>query len=134
MPQDSSLGIILVNKDKFLLLRRFPGHWSFPKGTLVNPENKEEEARNICEQMEVKSLFYTKDFTEKTEYFFKKLGQTYHKEVNFLIFETSEEKIKLPEGVLGFVWLDYDRAMSRVTFKGEKEVLKLAYEHLKYNK
>ncbi|MFH1972183.1 MAG: NUDIX domain-containing protein [archaeon] len=135
MPQEYSLGIILVNRNNFLLLRRFPGHWSFLKASLLETDDKIElSRRTVLEETGIKTLIQVKNFQENEEYFFKKQGQVVHKDVVFLIFETNEEQVTLSNNHLGYVWIDYDRAMSRITFKPEKEILKKAYEHLKYNK
>lgn len=135
MPQEFSIGVILVNKDKFLLMRRFPGHWSFLKKNYKEVENKEEFAREICKEQGLSSIFFVRGFAEIEEYFFKKHGETVHKEVTFYIIETSEEKVNLASAdYMAYVWLDYERAMSRITFKPEKEILKKAQEYLKYNK
>jgi len=135
MPQEYSLGIIIVNGNNFLLLRRFPGHWSFLKSQLLETDDKIELARKtVLEETGIKTLIPIKNFQENEEYFFKKQGQVVHKDVVFLIFETNEEQVTLSSNHLGSVWINYDRAMSRITFKPEKEILKKAYEHLKYNK
>jgi bis(5'-nucleosidyl)-tetraphosphatase len=135
MPQEFSVGVILTNKDKFLLLRRFPGHWSFIKKNYTSTENKEEFAREMCKEQGIKNLFHVKNFAETEEYFFKKHGDTVHKEVTFFIFETSEEEITLASAdYMGYAWLEFERAMARITFKPEKDLLKKALEHLKYNK
>ncbi|MAG78268.1 hypothetical protein CL616_02785 [archaeon] len=135
MAQEFSIGVILVNKDKFLLLRRFPGHWSFIKKSYQEIENKEDFAREICKEQGINTLFHVKNFAETEEYFFKKHGDTVHKEVTFFIFETTEETITLASAdYMAYVWLEYERAIARITFKPEKELLKKAYDHLKYNK
>jgi len=135
MPQEFSVGVVIYNNGEFLLLRRFPGHWSFLKDKITETDDKEITARNLCQnEIGIKTLIFVKGFQETEAYFFKKQGQTIHKEVVFLLVETNEKDVTLSGKHLGHAWLDFERAMTRITFKPEKELLKKAYEHLKYNK
>ena len=55
MPQEFSLGIIIVNGERFLLIRRFPGHWSFLKAKLEENDDRIELARKtIIEETGIK--------------------------------------------------------------------------------
>ena len=136
MPQELAVGVILINKDKFLLMRRFPSHWSFLKKNFEGEIDKVEVARQLCtEVLGSKSLFHVKGFAEKAEYFYTKKGSKIHKEIDFFIFETSETKYADLSGeYMAATWLEYERAITRTTFPVEKDILKLAQEHLKYNK
>ena len=45
--------------------------------------------------------------------------------------ETNTEMVKLSFEHIGFVWLDYENAMERLTFKNAKDVLQKAHKLLK---
>ena len=132
MPQEFSVGVIVFNGDKFLLLKYKRGHWGFVKGGAKPNETKEDVAtREGREEAGLVDLFFLKGFEEKEEYFYKKDGQTVHKEVIYLLAETRMEYAKLSEEHVGFDWFNYEDAMRRLSFKQTKDVLKKAQEFLR---
>src|SRR3989344_5004 len=105
MPQEHSVGIIIFNKDKYLLLHYNAGHWGYVKGKVEANE----------------------------EYFYKKEGKTIHKEVLYFLAETREEEITLSKEHTGYQWLSYQEAMHLLTFPQGKELLKKVEEFKRYH-
>ncbi len=132
MPQEFSVGVIVYNNDLFLLLKYKRGHWGFVKGNAEQNETKEDVAkREAKEEAGLLDLYFVKRFEEKEEYFYKKEGQTVHKEVIYLLAETRMEYVRLSEEHVGFDWFTYEDAMRRLSFKQTKNVLEKAKEFLK---
>ena len=132
MPQEFSVGVIVYNNKDFLLLKFKRGHWGFVKGNVKQGETTEDVAkREAKEEAGLLDLYFVKGFEEKEEYFYKKDGQTVHKEVIYLLAETRMEYVKLSEEHVGFDWLNYEDAMRRLSFKQTRDVLKKVDEFLK---
>ncbi|MDP3728300.1 MAG: NUDIX domain-containing protein [bacterium] len=134
MPQEHSVGIILFNKDKYLLLHYTSGHWSYVKGKVEANEEPEDTARReLFEETGITTVFFVRDFKEKEEYFYKKEGRTVHKEVIYFLAETQEENITLSKEHTDYKWLSYQEAMNLLTFPQAKELLKKAEEFKRYH-
>lgn len=134
MPQEKSIGIIVFNKDKWLLLKYEKGHWGFSKGgPKKGEENLETARRELEEETGIKAFYLVKDFQEKEAYFYKKEGRTVHKEVIYFLAETPETKIILSKEHIDYKWLSYQEAMNTLSFPESKELLKKAQEFLRYH-
>jgi hypothetical protein len=132
MPQEFTIGIIIHNKKKFLLLRHLPGHWGFIKEQQYPTETKENTVHRIAlEHLSLKGLFITKDFTTKENYFFMKDGKIIHKEVEYLLAETQESNITFSSKFTDAKWLSFEEALPLVTFKETKHPLIEANNYLK---
>jgi bis(5'-nucleosidyl)-tetraphosphatase len=131
MPQEFSAGVVVFRKENsrriYLLLHYEEGHWDFPKGHIEKGESEEQAARRECvEETGIKELSLRPGFEEKIEYFYKREGKTFHKQVVFLLAETEIQDVKISWEHVGFEWLPYDKALVRLTFKNAKEVLEKA--------
>jgi bis(5'-nucleosidyl)-tetraphosphatase len=131
MPQEFSAGVVVFRKENsrriYLLLHYEEGHWDFPKGHIEKGESEEQAARRECvEETGIKELSLIPGFKEKIEYFYKRDGKTFHKQVVFLLAETEIQDVKISWEHVGFEWLPYDKALVRLTFRNAKEVLEKA--------
>lgn len=134
MPREIFIGLIISNKDRFLILNNMRGNWVFIKTPAEENKSPEQVMRDESEKLlNIKTLIFIKGFEEKQEYFYKKEKQTIHKEVSYMIAETNENEIELSE-YQAYEWLEYEKALQKLTFKADKDILKTAYEHMKYNK
>lgn len=134
MPQEHSVGIILFNKDKYLLLHYSAGHWGYVKGNVEKTEEPIDTARReLFEETGIRSFFLVKDFQEKEEYFYKKEGKTVHKEVLYFLAETQEEQVTLSQEHTDYKWLSFQEAMNLLSFPQAKELLKKAEEFKRYH-
>ncbi len=125
--------VVLINTEpKYLLLHYEAGHWDFVKGNVEpNESEKETVIRELQEETGIVEARFIDDFREKIEYFYRRQGATIHKEVIFFLIETHTETVKLSFEHVGFVWLDYQCAMEKLTFKNAKDVLQKAHRLFK---
>jgi bis(5'-nucleosidyl)-tetraphosphatase len=132
---EKSCGAVVFLKDteiKYLLLHYEAGHWDFVKGNVEpNESEKDTVIRELQEETGIVDARFIDDFREKTEYFYRRQGATIHKEVILFLIETHTEKVELSYEHVGYIWLDYQRAMERLTFKNAKDVLQKAQKLLK---
>jgi len=138
MPKEVSAGAIVFRRDKgikYLLLKYEEGHWDFAKGHIEKGEDEETTVRReVEEETGIKQIDFIKDFKEKIHYFFRAEGKTIYKEVFFYLVETKEEKVKLSFEHIGYEWLDYEKALERLTYKNAKVILEKADKSLKNEK
>jgi 8-oxo-dGTP pyrophosphatase MutT (NUDIX family) len=117
---------------KYLLLHYEAGHWDFVKGN-VEPNETEQETviRELREETGITDAKFTEDFKEKIDYFYRRQGTTIHKEVIFYLMETHTETVKISYEHIGYIWLNYQQAMEKLTFKNAKDVLQKAHKLMK---
>jgi len=138
MKQEKSAGAIVYRKEKepmFLLLHYEMGHWDFPKGKIeANEKGLETVKREIQEETGIKDIKILKDFKEKIHYYYKFEGELITKTVVFYLAKTDTENVKLSFEHIGFIWLPYEKAIDKLTYKNAKEILKKANDFLKTHK
>ena len=135
MPSEFSSGAVVFRKERnkivYLLLHYGKGHWDFPKGHIEKGETEEETAiREAKEETGIEDLKFLDGFKEKIEYFFRQEGKTIHKMVIYFLAETKTKDIKISFEHSGFEWLDYEKALEKITFNNSREILKKAHSHL----
>ena len=135
MLREKSCGAVVFLKNSevnYLLLHYGAGHWDFVKGN-VEPKESEKDTviRELQEETGIVDARFIKGFREKIKYFYRRQGATVHKEVIFFLIETHTEKIELSYEHVGYTWLNYQRAMEKLTFKNAKDVLQKAHGLLK---
>jgi bis(5'-nucleosidyl)-tetraphosphatase len=131
LPVEHSAGAVVFRKEEaqvfYLLLHYEEGHWGSSKGHIEKNETIEEATRReIREETGLTDLQFSAGFKETNKYFFIAEGQRIFKTVVFLLAETRTKKIKISFEHIGYAWLSYADALERMTFKGEKEVLRKA--------
>jgi len=135
MLSERSCGAVVFLKDseaKYLLLRYGAGHWDFVKGNVEqNESEKDTVIRELQEETGIVDACFIDGFREKIEYFYRRQGSTIHKEVIFFLIETRTEEVKLSYEHVGYIWLNYQHAMEKLTFKNAKNVLRKAHKLLK---
>jgi 8-oxo-dGTP pyrophosphatase MutT (NUDIX family) len=139
MVYERSAGAIVFRKDKkepiYLLLHYEEGHWDFPKGHVeTNETDIETVKREVAEETGIKDIEIIMGFKEKMHYFFKSKNELISKDVVFYLAKTKIKQIKLSFEHIGSVWLPYDKAIEKLTYKNAKEILKKAHEFLKMHK
>ncbi len=139
MIREKSCGaVIFLNKEeqtRYLLLNYAGGHWDFVKGNVEPNENeKETVVRELNEETAITDAQFIDGFKETIAYFYRRQGLTVHKEVVFFVMESHTEKVELSFEHIGYTWLDYKRAMEKLTFKNAKDVLQKAHDFLKKQK
>ena len=138
MLREKSCGAVIFNKKddatKYLLLNYAAGHWDFVKGNVeVNESEKETVIRELREETGITEAQFIDGFREEIVYFYRRQGLTVRKEVVFFIMEAYTDKVELSFEHIGYIWLDYQHAMEKLTFKNAKDVLQKARDFLKKN-
>jgi len=135
MREQKSAGIGLFrnasNKNEFLLLNYPQGHWDFVKGKVEPGETPHKTAlRETKEETGISDIEFIDGFEESVEYDFRFKNEDIHKKVIFFLAKTNEKKISLSHEHNDFVWLEYDDALKKTTFRNAKNVLAKANEFL----
>jgi 8-oxo-dGTP pyrophosphatase MutT (NUDIX family) len=128
MREQKSAGTVLFrntsNKNEFLLLNYPQGHWDFIKGKVEQNETLHETAsRETKEETGISDIEFIDGFEESVEYDFRFKNEDIHKKVTFFLAKTNERKISLSHEHNDFVWLEYDDALKKTTFRNAKNVL-----------
>lgn len=136
MLNEKSCGaVVYLNKDSevlYLLLHYEAGHWDFVKGNVEpNEAEKETVVRELREETGITEAKFIEGFKHRIEYYYRRQGDTVHKEVIFYLMETQTETVKISFEHIGFIWLNYKQAMEKLTFKNARELLKKANDFLK---
>jgi bis(5'-nucleosidyl)-tetraphosphatase len=136
MLTEKSCGAVVYSKVNsepvYLLLQYEAGHWDFVKGNVEAGETERETAvRELKEETGISDVKFIDGFRESITYFYKRRGLTVHKEVIFFLMEIETTKIQLSFEHVGFDWLPFDRALSRLTFRNARDVLQKANDFLK---
>ena len=148
MPREKSAGAIIFREEEgkryYLLLHYSSGHWEFPKGHIEGKETEEETLiREVAEETGIKDLRILPGFKKYIKYFFRqykenvsekdrRAGKTpwVFKLVTFFVAETKTEEIKISSEHTGFLWLPFDEAVKKISFKNSKKLLKEANDFI----
>lgn len=134
MPSEKSCGAVIFKtngKRKYLLLHYEGGHWDFVKGHVERNESERQTVlRETQEETGLTELTFLEGYREPITYYYKRAGETVHKEVVFYLLESKTDSIRLSREHVGFVWMSYDIARERLTYKNAKETLRKAHEYL----
>lgn len=135
MLREKSCGaVIYINnqeKTRYLLLNYTAGHWDFVKGNVEpNETEKQTVTREMHEETGITQAEFIDGFRESINYFYRRQGLTINKEVVFYIIESQTDEVKISFEHIGFIWLDYQHSMEKLTFKNAKETLLKAHEFL----
>jgi len=119
------------------------GHWDFPKGHVEGKETEHETLiREVSEEAGLDDLEILSNFKTQVRYFYragveekkerKETGKFSNvaKKVVYYLAETKTKNIKISFEHIGFEWLGYADALSRITYDNSKKVLKKANQHL----
>lgn len=144
---EKSVGAVVFRRggDKiyFLLLHYKSGHWDFPKGHIERGESNEQTLRReVEEETGIADLKILSDFKKRVCYAYRakneerekriKSGNSINvfKKVTYYLAETKTEEIKISSEHIGYEWLEYKKALVRITYRGPKRVFKKAGKYL----
>ena len=134
MLREKSCGAVVFVKNAeilYLLLQYEAGHWDFVKGNVEpNESEKDTVLRELKEETGIAATQIIEGFKEKIVYYYRRQGSTVHKEVVFFLIEADTKKVTLSFEHVGFDWLNYERALEKLTFKNAKDVLQKAHAFL----
>ena len=128
MKKEISAGIILYNKKyderQFLLLKYPGGHWDFVKGKMEQSEESKQTAiREAKEETGIIDIEFVDGFNEEVSYTFFIDKEEINKKVIFYLGETKSTEIIISHEHLDFVWLNFDDAVKRTTYRNAKKIL-----------
>jgi len=126
--------VVYINnqeKTRYLLLNYAAGHWDFVKGNVEQGETeKQTVTRELQEETSITQAEFIDTFRESINYFYRRQGLTINKEVVFFIIESKTDKVTLSFEHVGFIWLDYQHLLDKLSFKNSKDVIQKAHEYL----
>ncbi len=131
---EKSVGSVIFKDKKYLLLKYGLGHWGFVKGHIEKNETEKETLYREAEEetgLKKENLKIINGFRENISYFFKKNKNTVYKKVVYYLTESNTDKITLSHEHSEYKWLQYDKAIEKLSFKNSKVLLKKAQEYLK---
>ena len=133
MLEERSAGTIIYKESpsgKMYLLLNYPsGHWDFVKGNIEKGETfKETVVRESREETGITDIDFVNGFEDKIEYYYQRDGEVIHKEVVFYLARTKTDDIKLSHEHQDFVWLSFDDALKKLTYKTAKKLFKKVKE------
>ncbi|HJU14391.1 MAG TPA: NUDIX domain-containing protein [Candidatus Nitrosotalea sp.] len=133
MLEERSAGAILFRESpngKVYLLLNYPsGHWDFVKGNIEEGETlKQTVLREISEETGITDVTFLDGFENRVEYHYQRDGSLVHKEVVFFLAKTSTEHVKISHEHQGFIWLGYDEALEKLTYKTAQNLMKKVRE------
>ncbi|MGI0082748.1 MAG: bis(5'-nucleosyl)-tetraphosphatase [Nitrosopumilaceae archaeon] len=129
MIEERSAGAILFSETPsgtvFLLLNYPSGHWDFVKGNMENGESlRQTVVREIKEETGISDVEFVEGFEDKIEYHYQRDRERVHKQVVFFLAKTKTTDVKISHEHLGFVWLGFDDALKKLTYKNAQNILK----------
>jgi bis(5'-nucleosidyl)-tetraphosphatase len=133
MLEERSAGTILYKESptgKMYLLLNYPsGHWDFVKGNIEKGETfKETVVREAREETGITDITFVDGFEDKVEYYYQRDGKVIHKEVVFFLASTRTDNVKLSHEHQDFVWLSFDDALKKLTYKTARKLFKKVKE------
>ncbi len=126
MGREISAGVILVrnNPRREYLLLDYGSHWDFPKGHIEPGEDPQTTAaRELQEETGIRDARIVPGFKESMRYFYRKAGEGMLKVVIFFLAETPTGEVTLSHEHSGYLWLPYEDALKRLTFKNARDLL-----------
>lgn len=134
MMRKKSCGAVVFRKNrevKYLLLHYEAGHWDYVKGEVEKGESERDTVvRELMEETGITDTRFIEGFREEISYFFKMGGRTVYKEAVFFLMETETSEVVLSFEHTGYEWLDYQKAIERLTFENAKNILRKAHTFL----
>lgn len=131
---EKSCGAVVFKRDgevEYLLLHYEAGHWDYVKGQVEQDESeKDTVTRELKEETGITDARFVEGFREEISYSYRRGGRTVHKEVIFFLIETKDSNVKLSYEHVGYEWLNYEKAMAKLTFANAKKVMAKAHEFL----
>ena len=138
MADERSAGFVVFRKHagkrSYLLLEHKDGRWDFPKGGVERGETTKDAAiRELREETGIKWVRQVSGWDNWIKYFFKKGGQTVHKEVVFFLGEAPDDKVTISSEHIGFGWFSFKDALAKVSFENARQTIMSAEKYLAMN-
>ena len=136
---EKSCGLVLFNSNKVLLLKYYTngisgegGHWDFPKGHVESNETEIETAvRELEEETGITDIKILDGFRHSINYTLFRKSVPISKEVIFFLASTVEKRVELSSEHIDYAWLDFEKAIVKLTYDNARQILKKAVSYLK---
>lgn len=133
--KEYSAGVVVFRHQgtqrRYLLLHYPSGHFDFPKGHLEAGETEIQAAlRELEEETGISDVKLIDGFQDHVIYFFRSRGDLINKKVTFFVGITPDFNVKLSDEHQGYLWLDYEAAMAKITFDNSREILRKAEQFM----
>lgn len=142
-----SVGAVIFRRTQsgieYLLLRYPHGHWDYVKGHIEAGETQEETLRRETqEESGIEDIQVVKGFRKYTRYFYTAKGTELvkrkrsgkgiwiFKTVYFYLAEAIDSEISISDEHIGFAWLPFEEAITKLTFPAAKNILESAHAFL----
>lgn len=136
MKKEKSCGSIIYkysgNELLFLVIKQTKGHYSFPKGHVEENETERETALREVKEETGFDISFVGDFRKVITYM---PNDEVLKDVVFFLGNVIGGLLKAQEEeVVEIKWLNYEDALSVITYDDDKGVLREAYDYIMNNK
>lgn len=130
MKKEKSCGIVVFNNQKVLVIHQNIGHWGLPKGHVEIGETEEETAiREVLEETSIKANIIP-GFRKMITY---QVRENIIKDVVYFVGTTDNINTINQESEVSEVrWMNFNDALSIITYQDDKKVLEEAISF--YNK
>lgn len=145
---EKSVGAVVFrrenNQTKYLLLNHGKDYWNFPKGHIAAKETDEETLRReIEEETGLRDLRILPFFKQQLFYFYRAKGKereerkkqkraiNIFKRAIFYLVEANNQPVNISSEHTDFIWLEFEGALEKLTYKNSKKVLKQARKEIK---
>ncbi len=124
---EHSAGAVVFRKTsdgrRYLLLQN-GGRWDFPKGNREDGESELQTVlREVAEETGLNDVSVIPGFRKVIEYFYRRDGKDIHKQVVYLLANTSDENVKISFEHQGFAWFPFSDALRRASYDNSKMTL-----------
>lgn len=136
MKVESSAGIVVYFESKkerlYLLLhyKKKSDYWDFTKGNIKAREKAEEAALRECKEETGLDIEIMPGFKERVKWFYTRGGERIFKQVFYFIGKAHSRNVKISFEHIGFEWLNFKEAMTRLTFKNSRDLLEKAEAYI----
>ena len=120
------------NQRYYLLLRYTADHWGLVKGHVeTNETEKQTLTREIYEETKLEEFEIIPNFKESDTYTYSRNNQKFDKLVIYYLVKSNNFNIIISNEHKEHIWLKYEEAIDRMTYKNTKVILKKAETLLK---
>ena len=136
MIKEKSVGCVTfyLKEDQryYLLLRYISDHWGLVKGHVeTNETEKQTLVREIYEETKLEEFEIIPNFKELSTYTYSRNSQKFDKLISYYLVKSNNFNIIISDEHKEYIWLKYEEAIDRVTYKNTKVILKKAEMLLK---
>lgn len=137
MIKEKSVGCVTFylkeNQRYYLLLRYTADHWGLVKGHVeTNETEKQTLTREIYEETKLEEFEIIPNFKESSTYTYSRNNQRFNKLVIYYLVKSNNFNIIISNEHKEYIWLKYEEAIDRITYKNTKVILKKAETLLKF--